>query len=96
MKMDFEEWWKKTNAGKPYTPKIMILAKSFAREAWLASRENQQEYGRHAFCRSIDNGKNCLDWVDGDCCFVLNQDCTRTAKEFRRWLKENGYRIVKD
>jgi len=95
MKMTFEDWWQK-NKVKILKQQNAFVITAWFLEAWLASRENQQEYQKYDFCCSIDNGKNCLDWVDGDCCFVLNQDCTRTAKEFHHWLKENGYRIVKD
>jgi len=87
--MIFEEWWVKKWRGS----KNLSVKKSVAKDAWDASRQNLQEYGKHEFCREIwcehlYNLKTCAVGQDMHCSF--------TAKEFHRWLLDNGYRVVKD
>ena len=87
--MEFKDWWKTKTLYN--NQKYNILAKSHAREAWQASRENQQEYGKYEFCRDI----GCV-YAPPNGCKIDAPGCVRTAKEFHHWLKENGYRIVRD
>jgi hypothetical protein len=84
--MKFEDW---------VTPDMLFYRTSveieYMKEAWEASRENQQEYQKHEFCRSV----KCLDFRNGKCWAQVDEDCLMTAKEFHHWLKENGFKVVK-
>jgi hypothetical protein len=90
--MIFEDWWEENywaiDDGSQQAEALRVYAES----AWQASRENQQEYQKHEFCRDVDceniyNQKSCVVPHDVHCSF--------TAKEFHHWLKDNGYKIVK-
>lgn len=51
------------------------------------------EYKDHEFCDS--EGCSWLSFVGGaNKCSCLS--CVLTAKQFHKWLKSNGYRIVKE
>jgi hypothetical protein len=87
-KMKFEEW---------VTPDMIIYRTSdeieYMKQAWDASRDNQQEYQKYEFCRDME----CDNLYNQASCVVDDPaGCPLTAKEFHCWLKENGYRIVKD
>jgi UDP-N-acetyl-D-mannosaminuronic acid transferase (WecB/TagA/CpsF family) len=63
------------------------------KDAWDASRDNQQEYQKYEFCRDME----CDNLYNQASCVVDDPyGCVFTAREFHHWLKENGYRIVKD
>ncbi len=49
---------------------------------------------KNEFCRAA----GCCNLKDDGTCFYKGKAafvCNRTAKEFYRWLKANGYRIFK-
>ena len=48
------------------------------------------EYQDHEFCTSV----NCL-WHHCSGCDKDSKNCVYTAKEFHKWLKNNGFEIVK-
>ena len=50
----------------------------------------KKEYKDHEFCKSV----KCL-WRRFSECDVDANNCVYTAKEFHKWLKSNGYRIVR-
>jgi hypothetical protein len=86
-KMKFEEW---------VTPDMIIYRTSveieYMKEAWQASRENQQEYQKHEFCRAME----CENLYNQKSCTIHDPaGCPLTAKEFHCWLKGDGYKIVK-
>lgn len=75
--------------------KIGEILKEFNSKASLV------EYKDHEFCKRI----NCNAYIkkhEGGpfpVCVLKGHpspDCNKTANEFQKWLKENGYRIVKD
>jgi hypothetical protein len=88
--MNFAEWWKEIGNKNYKRMHMNIIAKSHAKEAWQASRENMQEYGKYEFCRAVE----CENMQEK--CMVGDGYCSFTAKELHHWLKENGYRIVRD
>jgi hypothetical protein len=91
--MDFEEWWKcqKFNAFQKKHEPARYTNLTIAKEAWQASRENQQGYQKHEFCEA----DACAFADIKDSCPLKPEDCKRTAKEFHDWLKDNRYKIVK-
>jgi len=61
----------------------------------------KQEYKDHEFCKDIACEGYSERWkhVNGVYCVYKGRprpDCARTARDFIKWLKQNGYRIVKD
>jgi hypothetical protein len=85
--MKFEDW---------VTPDMLIYRTSveieYMKEAWEA-RGNQTECNEHEFCRDME----CDNLYNQASCVVDDPyGCVFTAKELRHWLKDNGYRIVKD
>ena len=87
----FEDWLKHTGY-QHFAMQPAEVVRRALHMAWQASRENQQEYQKHEFCRGV----KCPDFLNGKC-WAKNDDvsCIMTAKEFHHWLKENGYRIVR-
>jgi len=60
--------------------------------AWnLTPNRVEKEYKDHEFCKAVD----CL-WSTCSGCSTDAKQCVYTAKEFHRWLKSNGYKIVKE
>ena len=51
----------------------------------------QLQYKDHEFC----NDTKC-DYIDFSGCQLRVNPCVKTANEFQKWLKDNGYKIVKD
>jgi len=52
------------------------------------------KYKKYEFCTS----KGCIgvQWENGKLdCTMLPDECLFTAKEFHRWLRDNGFEIVK-
>ena len=45
-------------------------------------------YQKNEFCEDIE----CYSFAFGAC---QNAECTHTAKEFHKWLKANGFGIIK-
>jgi hypothetical protein len=91
--MDFEEWMENTFQ-EPVWDEGWTRADMKA--AWQASRENQQEYQKHEFCRDMEcrylKNETCVEpLVRPD---VTPYGCPFTAKGFHHWLKENGYRML--
>jgi hypothetical protein len=86
--MSFSTWWDEN--WEEVCRYLLIQDK--ARIIWQASRENQQEYQKYEFCRATD----CVELKNNMKFCELNKTCSSSAKEFHHWLKENGYRIVKD
>jgi hypothetical protein len=85
--MKFEDW---------VTPDMLIYRTSveieYMKEAWQASRENQEKYQQHDFCRAV----KCENIYNQTSCVVSSTLlCTFSAKEFCAWLKDNGYKVVK-
>ena len=63
--------------------------------------KQQIEYKDREFCKSTECRAYIKEREGGPfplCALTGNPhlDCIKTAKEFHKWLKENGYRIVKD
>jgi hypothetical protein len=86
--MKFEQWFLENR--EPMLSKPLIL-RELLKDAWQASRENQQELNLTEFCRDMD----CEYLYKQKSCVVYKIYCTHTAKEFHHWLRDNGYRIVK-
>lgn len=55
----------------------------------LKKMEEAKEYKDHEFCKDVE----CGAFDNGRC--HARQCCYRTAKHFHRWLKQNGYKIIK-
>jgi predicted nuclease with TOPRIM domain len=55
----------------------------------LKKVEEAKEYKDHEFCKDVE----CGAFDNGRC--HARQCCYRTAKHFHRWLKQNGYKIIK-
>jgi hypothetical protein len=92
--MNFEEWWKcqKLNAFLKKHEPAKYTNLTIAKEAWEASRENQEKYQQHDFCRAV----KCENIYNQTSCVVSSTLlCTFSAKEFCAWLKDNGYKVVK-
>ena len=54
-----------------------------------------KEYQDHEFCNdilcdAISSHNQCI------CKEIYWKDCIHTAKEFHKWLKDMGYKIIKD
>jgi hypothetical protein len=53
------------------------------------------KYKDHEFCKDI----KCLQFYDGECTkktpTILSSNCVHSAKDFHKWLKNNGYEIIK-
>lgn len=58
-------------------------------EAELAMK--QREYDDHEFCKDIK-----CKYSDFSGCQLRVNPCVKTAKEFHKWLKADGFKIVKD
>lgn len=58
----------------------------------------QEEYTKYEFCKSI--GCSGLTKVEGTIadyeCRNYSYNCKQTAKSFHHWLKEQGYKLVKE
>jgi hypothetical protein len=76
--MTFEEWFSKAGIGadvKPIENRLMfMMLERLAKEAWQASRENQQEYQKHEFCRDM----NC-SYLKKDKCELKPGCCNITS-----------------
>lgn len=57
--------------------------------AELRERLKPVEYQKYEFCKDVE----CGAFDNGRC--HARQCCYRTAKHFHRWLKQNGYKIIK-
>jgi hypothetical protein len=77
---------------------IMDALDSAEKALKQASRENQQEYQKHEFCRDTECPDLLNVGTERETCLIGDNYpvCCRTAKHFHDWLKENGYRIVRD
>ena len=57
-----------------------------------------REYGKYEFCKAVDceyhYPKNRFEAEN--CSVPISSYCPLTAKEFHQWLKENGFKIVKE
>jgi UDP-N-acetyl-D-mannosaminuronic acid transferase (WecB/TagA/CpsF family) len=90
--MDFEQWWEIKHEEIDDSDNGWFVHE-IAEAAWDASRDNQQEYQKYEFCRDME----CDNLYNQASCVVDDPyGCVFTAREFHHWLKENGYRIVKD
>lgn len=52
----------------------------------------KREYQKYEFCKAV----NCPVIKNQSTCEIGSIMCIRTAKEFHLWLKDNGYKIVKE
>ena len=63
--------------------------------AELVVQVQREEYKDHEFCKSIE----CCHFSENGCGCQKYQNypnCIFTAKDFHKWLKANGYKIVKE
>jgi hypothetical protein len=66
-----------------------LEAENAALREQLKKMEEAKEYKDHEFCKDVE----CGAFDNGRC--HARQCCYRTAKHFHRWLKQNGYKIIK-
>ena len=67
--------------------------------SFLKQKRSFRKYSKYEFCKSV----NCNQLIPesktygiNECCMFKNDhDCIFTAKEFHRWLKDNGFEIMK-
>jgi hypothetical protein len=94
--MDFESWWEPTE--RCIGDDTAMVFEPIAKCAWQASRNNQQELNLSEYCRFVEcryfKNETCLEPLV--CPDISPHGCPFTAKGLHHWLKENGYRIVKD
>jgi len=64
----FEVWWEKN----------CRLDKNSSREIWQASRENQEEYQKHEFCRAV----GCSNLYNGKNCVIIGKETGVDGKEY--------------
>ena len=55
---------------------------------------DKNEYKDHEFCKAVGCSGFCFKTQK--CMVYVPSDCKFTAKEFHKWLKINGYKIVKE
>jgi|GEM_PF-2274452 len=60
------------------------------------AEKNQREYQKYEFCKAVDCASLLCDQNGVYHCIRSNKMCQHTAKEIHHWLKENGFKIVKE
>lgn len=57
-----------------------------------------KEYQKHEFCREVgcEQLKENTVYPGNFYCKRRQEGCTKTAKQFHKWLENNGYTISKD
>lgn len=68
---------------------VKAEAENAALRERLKGVEEAKEYKDYEFCKDVE----CGAFDNGRC--YARQCCYRTAKHFHRWLKQNGYKIIK-